>query len=320
MEENHNYNMTFAEAQEYTTKCGFSIPWNDGDVFVDERDITRTVGNVLKWQEDRIKQQMREVVMEKKRMTKAEAVELLKNKKVYVNGKSAEIQEKLFELGFKWYSGTDGQSVHNKNHPFLIICQDMLIGCTYNMIDFSNHKAPEISAEEILAIEVVEELKENDMIVAGWEKDGKKAIWVSVVQEGDSELYYEKVGLMIEGKQDGEKDLEFGGYCDAQQWIRPATEEEKKKLIDALKLSSDSKARDILKEVFGIEKAPECPFKPFDRVLVRDSKDNVWKADIFSNYDKNKSYPFQCVSNFWRQCISYEGNEHLVGTTNNPEE
>lgn len=57
MNENLNYFMSFEESQEYISKCGFDIPWNDGDVFVDYRDITRTVGNVLKWQEDNLKKQ-----------------------------------------------------------------------------------------------------------------------------------------------------------------------------------------------------------------------------------------------------------------------
>lgn len=41
--------MNFEESQDYITKRGFDIPWNDCDVFVDVRDITRTVANVLKW-------------------------------------------------------------------------------------------------------------------------------------------------------------------------------------------------------------------------------------------------------------------------------
>lgn len=41
--------MNFEESQDYISKRGFDIPWNDCDVFVDEREIDRTVGNVLKW-------------------------------------------------------------------------------------------------------------------------------------------------------------------------------------------------------------------------------------------------------------------------------
>ena len=43
------YNMTFEEDQEYISKRDFDIAWNDCDVFIDERYITQTVGNVLKW-------------------------------------------------------------------------------------------------------------------------------------------------------------------------------------------------------------------------------------------------------------------------------
>ena len=45
----NNFNMTFEESQDYISRRGFDIPWNDCDVFVDEREINRTVGNVLKW-------------------------------------------------------------------------------------------------------------------------------------------------------------------------------------------------------------------------------------------------------------------------------
>ena len=45
----NNFNMTFEESQDYIAKRRFDIPWNDCDVFVDEREINRTVGNVLKW-------------------------------------------------------------------------------------------------------------------------------------------------------------------------------------------------------------------------------------------------------------------------------
>ena len=49
MKTTNNYNMSFEEAQEYVSKRGLDVLWNDCDVFIDEREITRTVGNVLKW-------------------------------------------------------------------------------------------------------------------------------------------------------------------------------------------------------------------------------------------------------------------------------
>ena len=52
MKTTNKYHMSFEDAQEYVSKRGFDIPWNDCDVFIDEREITRTVGNVLKWSDE----------------------------------------------------------------------------------------------------------------------------------------------------------------------------------------------------------------------------------------------------------------------------
>ena len=48
------YNMSFEESQEYIAKSGLDILWNDGDIFIDEREITRTIGNVLKYANERM--------------------------------------------------------------------------------------------------------------------------------------------------------------------------------------------------------------------------------------------------------------------------
>ena len=65
---------------------------------------------------------------------------------------------------------------------------------------------------------------------------------------------------------------------------------------------------------FKIKK--EYNFKPFDKVLVRDYDDQCWECNFFSRIDG--SY-FCCTYGTWTYCIPYEGNEHLVGTTKNPE-
>lgn len=62
--------------------------------------------------------------------------------------------------------------------------------------------------------------------------------------------------------------------------------------------------------------------KPFDKVLVRDEDCQKWMCDIFSYYDDtNPRYPFWGVgrSNS-KQCIPYEENKHLLGTTNDCDE
>lgn len=75
--------------------------------------------------------------------------------------------------------------------------------------------------------------------------------------------------------------------------------------------------RDWSKFVFTDEKT-KYQFKPYDRVLVRNYDSARWKSDLFSYADiENRMYV--CVGLSWRQCIPYEGNEHLLGTTNKPE-
>lgn len=59
----------------------------------------------------------------------------------------------------------------------------------------------------------------------------------------------------------------------------------------------------------------ECPFKPFDKVLVRDDYGQEWKINFFSHYKKDVCYKYYCLKSCYNQCIPYEGNEHLLGTT-----
>lgn len=58
-------------------------------------------------------------------------------------------------------------------------------------------------------------------------------------------------------------------------------------------------------------------FKAFDRVLVRDEDDERWQAAFYDQYlaDEEK-FPHHVISGAcFTQCIPYEGNEHLLGTT-----
>ena len=50
--ENVNYIPTYEESPTYCSKRGIDVPWNDGDIYIDERDLTRTVGNVIKWADE----------------------------------------------------------------------------------------------------------------------------------------------------------------------------------------------------------------------------------------------------------------------------
>lgn len=103
--------------------------------------------------------------------------------------------------------------------------------------------------------------------------------------------------------------------------MRLATEEEKKRLLQAIKdngykWDAEKKCLEKLeKERFDIS-----TFKPFDRVLVRDSDNGDWTCDLFSHYRGKVFYMFCCVSCNYRCCIPYAGNEHLCGTSDDCEE
>lgn len=150
-------------------------------------------------------------------MTKEEAIRKLSNTKVYVDGRSREIQEKLFELGFKWEFNF-GKTIET-DRPFLFMDECMTISHKSSMNSFKDSENREIKAEDILSI-TIDEKRE---------------------------------------------------------------------------------------------------FKPFDRVLVRDDVEDVWICGIFSHLSKDdRSYPFVTAYAYFKYCIPYEGNEHLVGTNNSP--
>lgn len=53
------------------------------------------------------------------------------------------------------------------------------------------------------------------------------------------------------------------------------------------------------------------------KVLVRSSKESIWKPAIFGYYLESACYPYYVLGGTcWNQCIPYEENEHLLGTTN----
>lgn len=146
-------------------------------------------------------------------MKKEEIQKKLIHTKVYVNGKSEEIQKKLFELGFTWLSSET--RVQKTNQPFLYLNDSLIMVSSNNMLHFRDHQYKEISVEDILSIPI-------------------------------------------------EKEYEF---------------------------------------------------KPFDKVLVRDMEDNVWRAAIFSHIDKTRSgFPYVTINAHYKYCIPYEGNESLLGT------
>lgn len=135
--------------------------------------------------------------------------------KVAVGDKSAEVQERLFELGFKWlFDGT--------------------------VIQYTDYK----------------------YIYVDWAGD--------ILKTNDDKFFQQKDGYR-------EVPLEF---------------------------------------VLGVE-LPECDFKPFDKVLVRNGEDDLWRPAFFSRVVYGDKPYSTIVMGKYAMCIAWDGNEDLVFTKNN---
>ena len=64
----------------------------------------------------------------------------------------------------------------------------------------------------------------------------------------------------------------------------------------------------------------ESHFKPFDKVLVRCYDGDRWVAALYSHYNTYINTHVVCGGNRYQDCITYEGHENLVDTTDKPEE
>ena len=108
--------------------------------------------------------------------------------------------------------------------------------------------------------------------------------------------------------------LLFADEVESSEEYRFATEEEKQQLFDALE--KEGKAWDAEKKQI-VDLKPNIELKPFDKVLVRDFSRDKWSISFFS-FKKEDLYV--CINHCsWNQCIPYEGNESLLGTTKDVE-
>ena len=100
--------------------------------------------------------------------------------------------------------------------------------------------------------------------------------------------------------------------------IQPITETQQIILFDAL--ARENKDWDSEKKAI-VNLKPKVELKPFDKVLVRDGKDEIWEPAFFFRYlSQFSGYNYQTVGGEWRvYCIPYIGNESLLGTTKDME-
>lgn len=94
--------------------------------------------------------------------------------------------------------------------------------------------------------------------------------------------------------------------------IRLATDSEKQQLFSAL----EKEGKRWNPDTKSIEDLPKkCEFKPFDKVLARNSDAATWIATLFGFYDRVFE-GYVCIGDVFEQCIPYnEETKHLLGTT-----
>ena len=122
-------------------------------------------------------------------MTEKEARTFLNDTKVYVEGKSKEIQEKLFSLGYAW--GDKGKVVQYEGKPFLFIRKDSLISHSDDVVYFKKESTDrELSADKILSIEVTEPYRPFKTQEECWQEMHKHPDFGWVRLKINSNLYH----------------------------------------------------------------------------------------------------------------------------------
>lgn len=118
------------------------------------------------------------------------------------------------------------------------------------------------------------------------------------------------------------KDHTFGEeeVCDTECFVK-ANDEQKTLFIAAAEKYYGGRYNPETLQVEPVKVIePKYSLKPFDKVLVRCNEESVWRCELFSHYNTfNEQCPYVCLSSVYKYCIPYEGNQHLLGTTNNPE-
>ena len=139
-------------------------------------------------------------------------------------------------------------------------------------------------------------------------------------KKGDIMMFYDKSAVfMIDAMTDNY--VTIIAYVDKYSIFRtggrillnyiPASEDMKKKFFDAMDKAGYTWDGETLKK-----KEPQ--FKPFDKVLVRDSESDKWRCALYSHFEPDGIYHYGTITGIYAMCIPFEGNEHLVGTTKNP--
>lgn len=145
-------------------------------------------------------------------------------------------------------------------------------------------------------------------------------------KKGDVIMFNGQVPCLVTGDYSQDKKnwvcglLEDGDFCTniihPSEWSAHfytfATEEVKDKLFEAMDKAGYTWDGETLR------KKQKSQFKPFEKVLVRDTELDKWRCTLYSHFEPSSIFHHVTTSSAYKMCIPFEGNEHLVGTTKNP--
>lgn len=117
-----------------------------------------------------------------------------------------------------------------------------------------------------------------------------------------------KVGEWIQYKNDKEDERHFGIVSiEDDEYTLESLYGHETLIID----SNEMKMMEYASHVFNYYQ-----LQPFDKVLCRDKNNEVWRIEFFSQFKPDDTYfPFICMNDTYKQCVPYETNEYLLGTT-----
>ena len=220
-----------------------------------------------------------------------------------VDGKTPFIFKEYIENRFAhYYCGIDVSSTFKIEAPvdvywtsdFIIPASEEAKKGLFDKIEEAGYKW---NADTLELEKIVPKFKEGDIII---NKEGSIFLISKIFDNGNTlemAAVLNKEGLTI----------------NPNVWQSPygksiASEEDRNRLFSALAKKG---------YIYDKEQFIKQEFKSFDKVLVKDMPNHNWSIDLFSHYDeKNKDYPYVCLTSRYRYCIPYEGNEHLIGKTN----
>lgn len=186
--------------------------------------------------------------------------------------------------------------------------------------------------DRILNLETLEvektEFKDGDILTCQATPSCGKSTFIFKSETIDGYAYHAAIGTS------GILCISNGNtWCGKEDNVKYATEAEKMKLFDAFIKANKywNVEKKIIEDIRPVPKRqtykkesdiPEHKLEPFEKVLVRSLKTNKWMPSYFGYEDSTEDDEFKyvCIASSWKYCIPYKGNEHLLGTTNSPDQ